>query len=114
MSDVVLPELGIVKPVPLPSMQVLPVARIKAVVAASYGVSMVEMRSPSHYRMFAWPRQVAMYLSRELTDQSLSDIGRRFGRDHSTVCHAIKAVEKRMADDPIYRADVEALREALS
>jgi chromosomal replication initiator protein len=56
-----------------------------------------------------------MYLTRELTDHSLPSIGRYFGnRDHTTVLYAIRAVEKRMASDPVYRGDVEALKGALA
>lgn len=106
----------VIKPVPLPSMlKCQRIARIQAVVAVSYGIRPEHMTSVCCWRDVAWPRQVAMYLAKEITGKPLTLIGRSFGnRDHSTVIHAIRAVEKRMADDPIYRADVEALREALS
>jgi chromosomal replication initiator protein len=56
-----------------------------------------------------------MYLTRQLTKRSLPCIGRAFGhRDHTTVLYAIRSVEKRMEADPLYRADVEALRKALT
>jgi chromosomal replication initiator protein len=105
-----------IEPVDLPSMrQYRPIAHIQAVVAISYGIPADKMKAASRSKAVVWPRQVAMYLARELTLQSLPAIGRLFGgRDHSTVIHAIKCVEKRMASDPLYRADVEALREALS
>jgi chromosomal replication initiator protein len=49
----------------------------------------------------AWPRQVAMYLARELTDQTLPAIGRAFGgRNHTTVLHAYKRTAQRIAADP--------------
>lgn len=103
-----------IEPVILPSI-VRPIARIQAIVAASYEISVKHMRSDCRRRSVAWPRQVAMYLAHNLTDRSLPCIGRLFGgRDHTTVIHAIKAVEERMADDPLYLADVEALKEALS
>lgn len=91
------------------------IARIQATIAESCGISISQIKSARRNRSIAWPRQVAMYLARELTDKSLPHIGREFGkRDHTTVSHAIEAVKQRMAADPIYRADVEALREALS
>lgn len=104
-----------VVPVALPSMQQWrPIARIQAVVAASYEIDPSHMKSNCRCRWIAWPRQVAMYLSRELTNHSFPSIGRYFGnRDHSTVILACRAVSKRMAADPLYRADVEALRKAL-
>lgn len=105
-----------IRPVPLPSL--LPchnIARIQAIVAVSYGIRPEHMTSVCRWREVAWPRQVAMYLAREITGKPLPHIGRQFGgRDHTTVIHAIKAVEKRMAEDALYWADVEALREALS
>jgi chromosomal replication initiator protein len=105
-----------IEPVDLPSMrQYRPIAHIQAIVAVSYGIPVNQMKAASRGKAVVWPRQVAMYLARELTLQSLPAIGRLFGgRDHSTVIWAIKCVEQRMASDPLYRADVEALREALS
>lgn len=104
-------------PVALPSRstQFRPIGRIQATVALSYDLSLDLMTSAYRWRKAAWPRQVAMYLVRELTDHSLPSIGRHFGnRDHTTVLHACRAVQKRMAFDPLYRADVEALRAALA
>lgn len=99
--------------IPLPSFGM--VARIQNLVANSYGVPQSSMRSDSRKRDDAWPRQVAMYLARDITGKSFPVIGREFGdRDHTTVMFAIEQVEKRMASDPIYRADVEALKDALS
>jgi chromosomal replication initiator protein len=102
--------------VPLPSMSRLqPIARIQASVALSYEIRPEHMKSVCRWRSVAWPRQVAMYLAKHLTPHSLTTIGHHFGdRDHSTVISAIRAVEKRMANDALYRADVEALLEALS
>jgi chromosomal replication initiator protein len=102
--------------VPLPSMvEYRPIARIQATVALSYAIRVEHMKSPCRWRRVAWPRQVAMYLTRELTHHSLPMIGHHFGeRDHTTVLHAIRAVQRRMVADPLYAADVTALRQALS
>lgn len=84
-------------------------------VADFYGLPLGEMVSARRSKSVAWPRQVAMYLSRELTPCSLPDIGRRFGgRDHTTVIHAIKQVEKRIAEIPDIRDDVAALRDLIA
>lgn len=101
--------------VPLPSMlRFQPIARIQKTVALSYDIDPSHMKSCARWRSVAWPRQVAMFLARELTGHSLTVIGHHFGaRDHTTALYAIKAVEKRMAEDPLYAADVEVLREAL-
>lgn len=112
MSAEVIPFARPAERVPLPSLG--RIARIQNIVANSYGVPQDSMRSESRKRDDAWPRQVAMYLCREMFGFSLPKIGREFGhRDHTTVMFAIHAVERRMSADPIYRADVEALRGAL-
>jgi chromosomal replication initiator protein len=97
--------------VDLPSMGMI--GRVKKLVANSYEIPLAAMHSHSRKRDEAWPRQVAMYLCRDALGISLPKIGREFGnRDHTTVSHALEAVRGRMAN-PLYRADVEALREAL-
>jgi chromosomal replication initiator protein len=66
-----------------------------------FGVSMDQLLSTSRAAPVAWPRQVAMYLSRELTDQTLPAIGRAFGgRNHTTVLHACRRTAERIASDP--------------
>ncbi len=93
----------------------LMVTHIQALVAAYYKIPSRAMVSAQRCREYAHPRQIAMYLSAELTPKSLPDIGKRFGnRDHTTVIYAIKAVQKRMLADPEIEADVKALRERLS
>ena len=67
----------------------------------AFGVSMDDLLSTSRAAPIAWPRQVAMYLARELTDQTLPAIGRAFGgRNHTTVMHACRRTAERMASDP--------------
>jgi chromosomal replication initiator protein len=93
----------------------LMLAHIQATVAAYYGISERHMVSAQRGWSVSHPRQIAMYLASTLTPKSLPDIGRRFGnRDHTTVIHAIKAVQKRMCADLEIAADVEALRERLA
>jgi chromosomal replication initiator protein len=67
----------------------------------AFGLSMEDLLSTSRAAPVAWPRQVAMYLARELTDQTLPAIGRAFGgRNHTTVMHACRRTAERMASDP--------------
>ena len=67
----------------------------------AFGLSMDDLLSTSRAAPVAWPRQVAMYLARELTDQTLPAIGREFGgRNHTTVMHACRKTAERMASDP--------------
>ena len=69
-------------------------------ICEAFGVSMDELLSASRAAPIAWPRQVAMYLSRELTDQTLPAIGRAFGgRNHTTVIHACRRTAERIATD---------------
>ena len=90
------------------------VVRIQKAVALHYGVPVEEMRSSRRGDGVARHRQVAMYLTRQMTPLSLPNIGRRFGkRDHTTVLHAIRKVEQLVRTDPGIAADVKALREAL-
>jgi chromosomal replication initiator protein len=65
-----------------------------------FGISLEELVSSSRAGAVAWPRQIAMYLARELTDQTLPAIGRAFGnRNHTTVMHACKRTAERIATD---------------
>jgi chromosomal replication initiator protein len=69
--------------------QAVTAPRIQQTVAAHFGLKMSEFRSKGRQRDLVFPRQVAMYLCRELTDASLPEIGRYFGgRDHTTVLHS--------------------------
>jgi chromosomal replication initiator protein len=90
------------------------VDEIQAAACEQFGLSTNELLSSSRTARIAWPRQVAMYLSRELTDESLPAIGRRFGgRDHTTVLHAWRRTKTRIAEDPGARDAVENLRRSL-
>jgi chromosomal replication initiator protein len=84
-------------------------------ICESFGVSMDELLSTSRAAPVAWPRQVAMYLARELTDQTLPAIGRAFGgRNHTTVLHACRRTAERMATDADAYDTVRRLTEELS
>lgn len=73
------------------------------------------MHSSRRARNVARPRQVAMYLAKQLTARSLPEIGRKFGgRDHTTVMHAVKKVDELIAEDPSFAQDVEVLRRTLT
>ncbi|MEO7787113.1 MAG: chromosomal replication initiator protein DnaA [Sphingomicrobium sp.] len=87
---------------------------IQTQVAEHYRIRKAEMTSARRARDVARPRQVAMYLSKQLTPKSLPDIGRRFGgRDHTTVIHAVKQIEKLRASDPEIDAAVRLLTRQL-
>ena len=83
-------------------------------VSDHFKIRQTEMVSARRARAVARPRQIAMYLAKQLTPRSLPEIGRRFGgRDHTTVIHAVKQIEKLRAADSEIDADVRALMRAL-
>jgi chromosomal replication initiator protein len=87
---------------------------IQTQVAEHYRIRKAEMTSARRAREVARPRQVAMYLSKQLTPKSLPDIGRRFGgRDHTTVIHAVRQIEKLRAQDSELDADIRLLTRQL-
>ena len=90
------------------------VDEIQKVCAAHYRIDAAEMRSKRRARAVARPRQVAMYLAKQLTPRSLPEIGRIFGgRDHSTVIHAVRTIEALRQSHPEIDADIRALRRQL-
>lgn len=90
---------------------------IKAIqisVASQYGISLSDMSSDKRGRRIARPRQVAMFLSSQLTGSSLPQIGRQFGnRDHTTVMHALRRIDSLMAEDDEFRHQVDGLRRSI-
>jgi chromosomal replication initiator protein len=72
------------------------------------------MTSKRRPQSIAYPRQVAMYLCRELTQHSLPEIGSAFGRNHATVLHACRTVCDRMKDDATIRKTVSVLRQRVT
>jgi chromosomal replication initiator protein len=86
------------------------VTEIQAAACEHFGLSSEELLSSARTARIAWPRQVAMYLARELTSESLPSIGRHFGgRDHTTVLHAWRRTTARIAADEASREAVEKL-----
>jgi chromosomal replication initiator protein len=90
------------------------IEEIQKKTAEFYKLELRELHSPRRARRVARPRQVAMYLARELTSRSLPDIGRRFGgRDHTTVLHACRRIEALCQTDPVFQQEVDFLRKVL-
>ncbi len=99
-----------------PVQQVRPtVAAIQAATCEHFEISPQEMLSASRAQHLVWPRQLAMFLARELTVESLPSIGRSFGgRDHTTVLYACRRAGARLADDPQAQRTTRTLRSILS
>ncbi|MEO5372660.1 MAG: chromosomal replication initiator protein DnaA [Alphaproteobacteria bacterium] len=90
------------------------IEEIQKQVAEHFNIKVSEMHSARRTRSIVRPRQVAMYLAKQLTSRSLPEIGRKFGnRDHTTVMHAVKKVEELIAVDAGFGEDVELLRRML-
>jgi chromosomal replication initiator protein len=90
------------------------IEEIQRKTAEYYKLDLRELHSSRRVRRVARPRQVAMFLARELTSRSLPDIGRRFGgRDHTTVLHACRRIEELCRADPVFQQEVEFLRKVL-
>ena len=83
-------------------------------VAERYNIRVSEMTSKRRERSVARPRQIAMYLAKNLTTKSLPDIGRAFDRDHTTVIHAVKTIEEMCLKDAAFKAEIDSLRRVLS
>ncbi len=92
----------------------LTLKRIIDTVAAEFKLSPALLTSQTRKKNIAEPRHVAMYLARQLTDNSLYTIGLAFNRDYSTAIHSIKRVEQFMESDTAYRAQIEKLRATLA
>jgi len=90
------------------------IGEIQRGVADHYAIKLSDLLSPRRARSVARPRQIAMFLSKELTSKSLPEIGRQFGnRDHTTIMHGVKRVIQLCKEDPSIREDVEMLRRRL-
>lgn len=88
---------------------------IQKTVGAHYNIKISDLKSSKRLKALVLPRQVAMYLSRQLTSSSYPEIGERFGgKDHSTIIHAIKKIEKKMEDDYQLRTTINSIRSAIT
>jgi chromosomal replication initiator protein len=92
----------------------LTIEEIQRKVAEHYNIRLSDMIGPKRLRNIARPRQVAMYLAKQLTPRSLPEIGRRFGgRDHTTIMHGVRKIEELMATDSQLTDDLQLLRRLL-
>jgi chromosomal replication initiator protein len=90
------------------------IEEIQKKVAEHFNIRFADMHSARRARAVARPRQVAMYLSKQLTSRSLPEIGRKFGgRDHTTVMHAVRKIDELRATDSSFNEDIELLKRML-
>lgn len=90
------------------------IERIQQIVANYYNIPVIDLKSKKRSHSFVNPRQIAMYLSRDLTSFSTTDIGLEFGgRDHATVIHSCQRVEKKINSDPLTVEIIKKLSEQI-
>ena len=88
---------------------------ILRIISRHYGVSKGDILSQRRHRSVVWPRQIGMYLAKQLTARSLPEIGRRFGnRDHTTVLHAIRKIEGELNGNTRLKDEIDDLKKQLS
>ena len=90
------------------------IERIKKIITDDYNLRMEDMQSKKRTQNIAFPRQIAMYLSRELTDFSLPHIGNEFGgRDHTTVIHAHNKIKEKIENEDDFSSKIERLTDKI-
>lgn len=92
----------------------LTIADIQKTVCKYYGITLAEMKGKKRNKHIVLPRQIAMYISRELTDNSLPKIGKEFGgKDHTTVIHAHEKIENLVDEDPEITDNIQKIKQQL-
>jgi len=95
--------------------RVITMEHIQRKVAEFYAIKLSDMRAKNRTKSVAFPRQIAMYLSRQLTHASLSDIGRAFGgKDHTTVIHAVSKLQVLIQEDPKLKQTIDTLTQGIT
>lgn len=92
---------------------VLRIRTIQHAVARRFNIAAIELSSRRRTKAVVQPRQVAMFLAKDLTLASYPEIGRKFCKDHTTVLHAVRRIAARIDREPEFSAFVESLRASL-
>ncbi|HYA48099.1 MAG TPA: chromosomal replication initiator protein DnaA [Burkholderiales bacterium] len=92
------------------SATIITVEKIQKLICQKFKIKPSQLKSKNNSPKIAFPRQIAMYLAKELTNSSLPEIGKKFGgKHHTTVIHSIRKVEKLRADDPEFNKEINSL-----
>jgi len=95
--------------------KIITIEHIQRKVAEFFGVKLGDMRAKNRTKAVAFPRQIAMYLARQLTHASLAEVGRTFGgKDHTTVLHAVEKIHGMLQDDPKFKKTVDTLTQSIT
>ena len=95
--------------------KIISIDQIQRKVCDFFGIKMSDLKAQNRTKAVAFPRQIAMYLSRQLTHASLSEVGRAFGgKDHTTVLHAVDKIQTLLQEDPKLRKVVDGLIQGIT
>jgi chromosomal replication initiator protein len=95
--------------------KVITIEQIQRKVSDFFGVKLSDLKAKNRTRAVAFPRQIAMYLARQLTHASLSEVGRAFGgKDHTTVLHAVDKIQTLLQEDPKLRKTIDGLIQGIT
>jgi len=92
------------------SARLVTVEKIQKLICHKYKLKLTQLKSKNNSPVVAFPRQVAMYLSKEMTPSSLPEIGKKFGgKHHTTVLHSIRKIEKMREENPDFDKEINSL-----
>jgi chromosomal replication initiator protein len=95
--------------------KIITIEQIQRKVSEAYGIKLSDLKAKNRTKAVAFPRQIAMYLARQLTHASLSEVGRAFGgKDHTTVLHAVDKIQVLLQEDPKLRKSVDGLIQGIT
>ncbi|MEK6530769.1 MAG: helix-turn-helix domain-containing protein, partial [candidate division NC10 bacterium] len=95
--------------------RIITIEQIQRKVSDFFGMKLSDLKAKTRTRAIAFPRQIAMYLARQLTTASLLEIGRAFGgKDHTTVLHAVDKITRLIQEDPKLRKTIDALTQGIA
>jgi chromosomal replication initiator protein len=90
------------------------IAHIQEKTSEFFGLRLADMRAKGRTHAVAFPRQIAMYLARQLTYASPAEVGRAFGKDHTTVLHAVDKIQTLLQEDPKFKKTIDTLTQAVT
>ena len=95
--------------------KIITIEQIQRRAAEFFGIKLSDMRAKSRTKAIAFPRQIAMYLARQLTHASLAEVGRAFGgKDHTTVLHAVEKVHTLLQEDPKFKKTIDSVTQSIT
>ena len=96
------------------SAMIVTVEKIQKIICHRFKIKTSQLKSKNNSPKIAFPRQIAMYLAKELTNSSLPEIGKKFGgKHHTTVIHSIRKIERMRNDDPEFNKEINSLMSSI-